>query len=571
MGENCLERHLHPSIYEKMAITEFLLQEGADKKKIKLLGGLDLETYKALKHRWEEQENRMMQTKKEALSTYGSLKKASSYIGPCKEHESVIGTKNALVLLVEFKDKKHSHDPQEFKDLLFSKGSNRSMRDYYLEASWNQLDINGDVNDKWYTLTDNRSEYSDSRPVNGHYPKAQRLVKETIQKAKSSGKFDFNSYSKDGKIEIIIIIFAGSGMDTKLNTNFIRPHQDQLTEPIEVQNGIWVDKYCIIPELPADDLGCFCHEVGHFLGLPDLYKEGYSPIVGSWCLMGIGCYNNDGKTPSHPSAWCKLHLGWTEPKILNQIPDIQDIPAVIDNKTIYKIEIQGTDKKEYFLLENRQQKGFDEDLPYNGLLIWHVNEKACVVQAPNFDPNNFFITLKQSDGKEDLQKDRTELIKNARLKGKPPKDAVGDSGDPFPGITLNRTLDDESNPNSRSYKGKKSFINIDLISDSKDVMTADIGINSHSLNFIKQNKPHKVTLKNKGKFPKIYIHPFFFKILYAIPKEKTSYEKEFENVKEVFYEELKDKSGIKSYQIGYRSGFKDGYDEVLKSFKKRKI
>ena len=59
-------------------------------------------------------------------------------------------TSYGLVLLIEFKDRKHSIKPDYFKDLLFSKGSNHSMRDFYLEASWNQLDINGEVNDEWY-------------------------------------------------------------------------------------------------------------------------------------------------------------------------------------------------------------------------------------------------------------------------------------------------------------------------------------------------------------------------------------------------------------------------------------
>ena len=114
------------------------------------------------------------------------------------------------------------------------------------------------------------------------------------------------------------------------------------------------------------------------------------------------------------------------------------------------------------------------------MLIWHVDESVCIKKAPNFDPNHFFLTLKQSDGKDDLERDRSELIKQANLTDKPPKDVLGDSGDPFPGITGNKSFDTDSNPNSRSYKGNKSFVEILSISDSNKLMNAQIGISLKS-------------------------------------------------------------------------------------------
>jgi len=53
-----------------------------------------------------------------------------------------------------------------------------------LEASWNQLDITGKVNDEWYSAAGNRADYADKVPVNRHYPLARKLVKETILQAK---------------------------------------------------------------------------------------------------------------------------------------------------------------------------------------------------------------------------------------------------------------------------------------------------------------------------------------------------------------------------------------------------
>ena len=559
LKKSCNERHLHPSIYEKMEVTKTLLETGMDKAEFKSNGGLDYDTYIALQRRWKDYKQ-MMSDKREVSNIYRSLNVPDSSF-PCQEHDPVTGTKNGLVLLAEFNDKKHSHEHYEFYDLLFNKNSKHSMRNYYLEASWNQLDIEGDVNG-WYSLTGNRGDYTDD-PFDLYYPNAQKLVIETIIDAKNSGEIDFAPYSRDGEIELLIVVYAGSGMDTKLDKTFIRPHQYHLQEPIEVQDGIFANNYCLVPELPIDDLGCFCHEVGHILGLPDLYMEGYSPVVGGWCLMGIGDQINKGKTPSHPSAWCKLHLGWTEPILVTDIPQLYDVPGVIDEKTIYKVEVQGSDGKEYFLLENRQQKGFDKNLPSSGLLIWHVDENACIKQAPNFDPNHFFLTLEQSDGKMDLEKDRSELIKAANLGDEPPKDVMGDSGDPFPGVTTNKTFNNASHPNSRSYDGNNSSVEVKTISDSNELMKAQIGIISKSDTLNIQTES-EIDWSTDDQLKQEVVNSMIIQNFLALRKEKNSYH---EGVHEGIQERLKeliDGECFTFYRSGYSLGYNEGYEEARK-------
>jgi immune inhibitor A len=547
------ERHLHPSIYKKIIKTRDLIHKNVDHGKFRAEGGLDLDTYQSLKIRWLDQENRIKEKKQQLIDEYGSLEDVPPTIGPCKKIDPVIGTKNALVLLTEFKDKKHTaiYDSEYFKDLLFSKGSNRSMRDYFLEASWNQLDIKGDVSDEWYSTSLNYSEYLDKIPVEGHLPGAQKLVKEAIFQAKNSKKFDFASYAKNGKIDILIVVYAGYGLDNKLDINYIFPHKDSLVEPLELQDGIWADRYALISELPADDLGCFCHEVGHLLGMPDLYKEGYSPVVGGWCLMSLGSYNNNCRTPSHPCAWCKIHLGWAEPKLVGKNLQSYEIPAIIDDKNIYKLEIEGSNGNEYFLLENRQQKGFDEYLPGSGLLIWHVNEKECILQTPNNDPEHFFLTIKESDGRKDLQGNYS-ILKSKEGDEKTQKILTGDTGDAFPGETLNRTFDDSSNPNSYSYMGLKSGVKVTSISDSSGIMKAEMGVQFPSSEKIQSPKtPIKI------------ISPKFLTLIFP-PKPKNPYEKGWD----AYFEDLKEKHGLKDFQDGYRSGYLRGYKDAIKEAKK---
>jgi immune inhibitor A len=67
--------------------------------------------------------------------------------------------------------------------------------------------------------------------------------------------------------------------------------------------------YLTVPE--DAKLGVIAHELGHLLfGWPDLYDSGpkggrVTEGLGDWCLMASGSWNNNGRTPGYPSAWCR--------------------------------------------------------------------------------------------------------------------------------------------------------------------------------------------------------------------------------------------------------------------------
>src|SRR5205814_1257389 len=77
--------------------------------------------------------------------------------------------------------------------------------------------------------------------------------------------------------------------------------------------------------------------------------------------------------PVHFSAWCKERLGWIKPTIIDPTVKQKLIlsPSTKDRNEYYKVLVR-PDGSEYFLLENRQKRGFDTDLPAEGLLIWRV-------------------------------------------------------------------------------------------------------------------------------------------------------------------------------------------------------
>ena len=77
--------------------------------------------------------------------------------------------------------------------------------------------------------------------------------------------------------------------------------------------------------------------------------------------------------PQHFCAWSKEKLGWVKPAVIDPTVKQKLILAPIEDspKECFKVLLR-RDGCEYLLLENRQKKGFDQGLPADGLLIWHV-------------------------------------------------------------------------------------------------------------------------------------------------------------------------------------------------------
>lgn len=475
-------RHPHPKIFKKIEKTIDLANKGFQPAEFEGNGGLSRTNF--------ENFFNIIYGRHQTLRKFLKGKKPSRLQAKDSSlniEKSTQGIWNVLVLLVEFDNQESVTSVEHYNDLLFSerKIETGSMRDYYREVSWNQLNMDGDVGG-WYRANNDYSDYVDlgkisSDTLRWKMPKAKELVKETILKAKESNKFNFSKYDNNanGKIDTLVVVYAGKGAERTSNFSYIYPHRGKFSEPIKLEDGLVADNYILMHELPSYDIGGYCHEVAHSLGIPDLYLPDFSStIVGRWCLMGLGCYNNDGKTPAHLSPWCKLHMGWAKPETIKGKPETYTIPIVSQSpNNIYKIEVRGNGGKEYFLVENRQQKGFDECLPSNGILIWHIDETRAIEYFPNNDNKRLFMALEQADGKNELAQrvfDFNSLGPNITK-----IDLTGDGGDVYPGDTNNRTFNFRSRPNSNSFSGYRTSISITDISDSGDEITAKMGYTSN--------------------------------------------------------------------------------------------
>jgi len=138
-------------------------------------------------------------------------------------------------------------------------------------------------------------------------------------------------------------------------------------------------------------LGSYVHELGHDLGLPDLYDvDGGSFGIGYYGLMGYGSW-----TLSHPTAWSKIQLGWITPTIVTT-NGYYNVNAVETSAEAY-ILADPSYPNEYFLIENRYpENSYYETIglpiatgtyPDEGIVIYHIDETK-VQDWINFGFNN---------------------------------------------------------------------------------------------------------------------------------------------------------------------------------------
>ncbi len=367
------------------------------------------------------------------------------------------GTIRVIVVLVEFSDKAMAQTQQHFNDLFFSTGvlTHGSVREYYKEVTNGLVDIVGGVVGP-YQLPKKLTEYANGDSgMGGTEPNARTMARDAATAADPN--VDFAPYDNDGDgyVDAFIVIHAGAGAEVTGSVNDIWSHKWVLAGGEYDADGTKVYAYLTVPE--DSKIGVCAHELGHLLfGFPDLYDTDYSGEgIGNWCLMAGGSWNGGGDVPAHPSAWCKANQGWAAvtTQTTNAVVNVADVKA---SHMVYRLWKDGGGGTEYFLVENRQQSLYDQQLPGAGLLVWHVDETI----SSNSDENHPKVALLQADGKRDLE------LGNNR----------GDGGDPYPGGSGNVTLNATTTPNSKSYAGANTCVAVTEVGASGPVMTARLSV-----------------------------------------------------------------------------------------------
>lgn len=299
------------------------------------------------------------------------------------------GTFRIPVVLMAFADQGFIYTREDF-DALFNQvgysvyGNNGSIKDYFAASSDGVLNLESVVLGP-YTAEYNMAYYGAHSPDGSNDVNPRALIREAVEFAAADVDMRlFDNFGR-GAVDAFYVIYAGFAESSGGGPNTIWPHRWVLYPAMQA-DGVYVSDYgCSserqgtvdYPETP--NIGTICHEFSHVLTLPDLYDTEYgggsgfsAPHPGAWDLMASGSYNNGGKCPPLWSAWERESVGWLQYDNIESLNDVTLFPLHSHNQGI-KIPVTGN-SDEYFLLENRQQFGFDAYLPSNGMLIIHVDE-----------------------------------------------------------------------------------------------------------------------------------------------------------------------------------------------------
>lgn len=357
-------------------------------------------------------------------------------------NQEVRGTLPLVVIQALFADSPEPHiTTAQIQQALFDGPAPfGTLTEFYRETSGNRLNVQGRVLPWVRTETTMAAAVGSNYGLGGDARTGAYLV-QALTAADSLvdfSQFDNdgpdgrpNSGDDDGYVDAVVFQFLERGAScggpaiwphrsriagwtgSAFRTNDLRPNgQPILANDYIIQSTV----NCATGELQTASI--ISHELGHVLGLPDLYdsSQGLEPekrrwVVGCWSLMAAGAWGCGGmdqpleaNRPSHMGAWEKEQLGWANVTTVANTTGEVVLRPVRTSEQVLRIDLSD---KEYLLVEYRDRQGFDVDLPAAGVLVYRVDLtkpfRPCATCAPEYR-----VSLVEADGNRSLTRTMAE-------------------------------------------------------------------------------------------------------------------------------------------------------------------
>lgn len=377
------------------------------------------------------------------------------------DHITYKGVKKGLVVLVDFKNKKFAdgHDLEYYKNVINGKdfsdeeeGYVGSVRDYFLAQSNGQFELDFDVVGP-VTMSKNYGYYGND----GAYQKDEKvyeMIKEACDGIKDKVNLKDYDWDGDGEADQVFFLYAGLGQASGGSAGTIWPHESELRYwpcgVLSYSTGK-INTYACANELQPETqgssryisagIGTICHEFSHCLGFADMYDTtgggGYGMSV--FDVMDQGSYNGNGFVPCNYTAFERIYAGWVEAIELIDPATVKDMKSVSDYGRPF-IMYNYKNTNEYFLMENRQNTGWDKGLyGSNGLLIVHVN----------------YVPSRWANNSVNSSAEKIQCCTVVNADGSRENTQYSLQGDLYPyevkGVTMNDEFTDESEPAAKLY------------------------------------------------------------------------------------------------------------------------
>lgn len=377
------------------------------------------------------------------------------------DHITYKGVKKGLVVLVDFKNKKFAdgHDLEYYKNVINGKdfsdeeeGYVGSVRDYFLAQSNGQFELDFDVVGP-VTMSKNYGYYGND----GAYQKDEKvyeMIKEACDGIQDKVNLKDYDWDGDGEADQVFFLYAGLGQASGGSAGTIWPHESELRYwpcgVLSYSTGK-INTYACANELQPETqgssryisagIGTICHEFSHCLGFADMYDTtgggGYGMSV--FDVMDQGSYNGNGFVPCNYTAFERIYAGWVEAIELESPATVKDMKSVSDYGRPF-IMYNYKNTNEYFLMENRQNTGWDKGLyGSNGLLIVHVN----------------YVPSRWANNSVNSSAEKIQCCTVVNADGSRENTQYSLQGDLYPyevkGVTMNDEFTDESEPAAKLY------------------------------------------------------------------------------------------------------------------------
>ncbi len=347
-----------------------------------------------------------------------------------------MGTFDVLVIPVEINGVPFDMDYLDKLELVFNGTSEEtgweSVSSFYAKSSFGLLNLSFDIVDKietnnGKTYFENKKDTWDENNGDGY------AIKEVLTKADPNIDFSKYDVNDDGYIDSIIFVYS---VDYRTESSdlwwawvYLASQGD--AKDIELDGLIfeyymWVSYAFLEDPLSGEDLPAnaetYIHELGHLLGLPDLYPyetSGNGPL-GGWDMMD----NNNG---DH-GPFNKLILGWLNP--------------LIGEQGTYRVELDSystdLDGKDSVIIIPRSSNAFNDGNAWDefimimfytpeGLYEGHMNDRFKIRNAGVViyhvdarlanNPDFWTYFMQDNEGKTNLLVGLLEADKNNSIPG----------------------------------------------------------------------------------------------------------------------------------------------------------